>query len=213
MFVDANILRDEEPLVLLNSLQWDLATALKKNAEQLVRDYSLQRAHTEWDGRRWADAAWADKGGPDWEIPALGWIHATKLPRDVAAYLTSIGLAQRGRREMDWRDPGHPEEWIGLHPALAGAYMAALAGRLSQQAHFEPLTDQADLRVATSSTDVGSALRLLLGRSADDQESVDARVGGVETYVMLAMQLARPAKLESIQQTRLSGVVTTWSRN
>jgi hypothetical protein len=99
---------------------------------------------------------------------------------------------------MDWGHAGRPEEWIGLHPALAGAYMTALAGRLSQQGHFEPLTDQADLRVATPSTDVGSALHLLLGHSADDQETTNARVVGVETYVMLALQLARPASLASI---------------
>jgi hypothetical protein len=182
VFVDEEILQDEEPGELLGTSElgtseWDLSQALSDNAELLVDQFSVERARTDWDGRRWAEA-----GGPDWELPALGWIHATKFPPDVAKLLSSKGLAARGCREMNGRDPGHPEDWLGLHPALAGAYMTALAARLSAKAHFEPLTDQADLRIASPRTDIRAALSLLLGQSTETGQRGPAR--GVENYVM-----------------------------
>jgi hypothetical protein len=196
-FFDAQILLDEEPGELLSSTTWDLLDALRQNADRLVRDYSVDRAYAE--GRR----HWSEGSAPDGEIPELGWIHETKFPPEVVKYLSSVGLAYRGRSgESVWRDQGHPEEWLGLHPALAGAYMTALAGRVSQAAHFQPLTDQADLRVATASTDVGAAMHLLLGRKENAQEIQDA-AAGVETYVMLALQHARPTNLESVPAEKI----------
>jgi hypothetical protein len=191
VFAEHDILRDEDPGDLIFAAQWDLASGLAQQASRLAESFSVQRAHEDWDGRRWAEA-----GGPDWEIPALGWVHATKFPPDVVEVLAQAGLAVMGRREMEWRDPGHPEEWLGLHPALAGAYMKALAAKLSEAAFFEPLTDQADLRVATPTSGVQGALQLLLG--PDDPSQTGAPDVGIETYMMLALQHVQPAGLEQV---------------
>jgi hypothetical protein len=59
---------------------------------------------------------------------------------------------------------------------LAGAYMTVLAGHLSERAHFEPLTDQVDLRIATPSNDVQAAMNLLLGRGHARQEAAAGEV-------------------------------------
>lgn len=194
-FFDARLLRDEDPGVLLDAVTWDLLKSLRTNADLLVRDYSLQRAHAD-RGRR----DWADSEGSGWEVPDLGWIHTTKFPPDVVGYLEQKGLAVRGRKKL-WPsdDSGVPEDWIGMHPGLAGAYMAALASQVSERAHFQPLTDQADLRVATPCGNAQSAVHLLLG-GGPDHAAADV---ATETYVMLALQHARPRNLGSIPADKI----------
>jgi hypothetical protein len=184
---------DEAPDALLGLAEWELATALRNNATALEADYSIERAQAEWTGENWADPA-----GPDWRIPALGWIHATKFPPHLIDSLFEAGLAIRAQRDMKWLDPGDVEDWIGLHPALAGAYMKALAAQLGRNNYFEQLTDQSDLRVAAPSSDVQSALSLLLGSHAIADDTSRRDLEGVQTYLMLAMQTVTPANLEGI---------------
>lgn len=195
IFADAGLLVDEEPGALLDSVTWDLQEVLVENVGRLRRDYSIKRAIANWNGQSWAEGM-----GSYGEIPGLGWIHATKFPPDVVSFLSDSGLAQRGRGQTPGHDPGQPEDWIGLHPALAGAYMTALAGRLSEQAAFQPLTDQVDLRVATPSSDVQAALNLLLGRG---RPAADSATAGMETYIFLALQQARPKNLDSIPAEKI----------
>jgi hypothetical protein len=190
-FFDAAILQDETPDILLDSTAWDLLRTLRQNADLLVRDYSIQQAHEDWDGRPWG--AQIEHG----REPQLGWIHVTKFPPRVVDFLSSKDLARHGRS-----DPSDP--WIGLHPVLAGAYMTVLAGRLSEQAYFEPLTDQVDLRVATPSNDAQTAMNLLLGRKYADRRTVeDDAAAGVAAYVMLAMQYARPNNLDTVPADKI----------
>jgi hypothetical protein len=179
-FADAGILRDEVPRRLIRAMAWDLLDTIKENADRLTAEYSIQRARAEWDGREWGEGS--GPGRPD----ELGWIHITKFPAGVVDYLASRGLALRGR--------GSPHDpWVGLHPVLAGAYMTALAGHVSQQGFLQPLTDQADLRVATPNDNVQAAIKLLLGHTPADLQSADVTgSAGVETYIMLALQYARP---------------------
>ncbi|QNN53561.1 DUF6236 family protein [Nocardioides mesophilus] len=196
-FAGAGILRDEDPVGLLHEVTWDLASALAQNEVRLAQEFSLDSAYA----TARANGPWAEAGAPDWQIPALGWVHATKFPPDVLARLSAIGVARIGRCDREDVSGQRPEDWIGLHPDLAGAYMTALAGRLSEEARFEPVTDQADLKVATPTSDVGAALQLLLGRGG---EAAGRPTGvGVETYVMLALQHARPAKLGSIPAEKI----------
>jgi hypothetical protein len=196
-FFDGHVLCDEDPGQLMPALGWDLEKALRKNADRLVRDFSLARAYADWDGES------RFEGGPDRE-PQLGWIHTTKFPPDALWQLQQMGLARVGRSS----DPvlghaGPPADWIGVHPALAGAYMTALAGWVSKAAKFQPLTDQDDLRAATASSDVGAALGLLIGRSTEPANGEDTADAGVETYVMLALQYARPTNLSSISAEKI----------
>jgi hypothetical protein len=194
VFVERGLLLDEDPGALLASVSWDLQEVLSENLRRLLRDYSVERAIASWDGQPWA------KGEAGEEIPALGWIHVTKFPPNVADYLANSGLARRGRVATPGGDPGQPEDWLGLHPALAGAYMTALAGRLSAQAAFQPLTDQADLRVATPNSEVRAAVSLLLGREGSEP---DPAAASVETYILLALEQVRPKHLENIPAERI----------
>lgn len=184
-FFDAGILRDETPRSLLDSMAWDLLDTLRENADRLITDYSIEHAFANWDRREWGE------GTGNGRARELGWIHVTKFPSDVVDYLAERGLALRGRNRA--HDP-----WIGLHPVLAGAYMTALAGHVSEQAYFQPLTDQADLRVATPSDNVQAAINLLLGRRAAAEAAPDSTSPGVEAYIMLALKYARPKNPGSI---------------
>jgi len=92
-FFDAAILRDEAPDDLIDSTAWDLLRTLRQSADLLIRDYSIHRAHEDWDGRSWG--AHMEHG----REPQLGWIHVTKFPPRVVDYLSSKGLARHGRAE------------------------------------------------------------------------------------------------------------------
>jgi Family of unknown function (DUF6236) len=94
-----------------------------------------------------------------------------------------------------------PEDWIGLHPALAGAYMTVLAAQISQAAYFEPLTDQVELQQAIPNNEVESAVRLLVGK--DRQPTGTSLSEANETYIMLALQHARPKGLSDISVEKI----------
>lgn len=198
---DAGILTDERPRY---SPVWELAEAVRENADQLMERYSLKRAVRDWDGRRWAE-----ESPPCDRRPQLGWIHILKAPPGLVRALRELGLVdvQSAPREHEGGDRG---SWIGFHPVLAGAYMTALAADMSAERHFHPLTDQVDLSGATPNGPE-SAIRLLLGpqaaRTVQDRLLVERL--GVETYVMLAMQYARPkdvadAPIEKIIECRMA---------
>lgn len=191
-FFDARILQDEDPAELVDATAWNLLTALQDNAELLVKRYGIKRAEKDWHGEVWGE------GSEDGRTPALGWIHITKFQPEVVNYLADSGLAMLGRSDRRWdlRQPGDP--WVGLHPALAGAYMTALASRVSERAYFQPLTDQSDLRVSTPNSDVQDALGLLLGRSVASQSNRDLEAEGVEAYIMFALQYVRPRNLDAV---------------
>jgi hypothetical protein len=195
VFADAQLLTDEDPAGLLSAVSWDLINYLRRNVDALAQNFSVERAQADWDGGNWAERI-----GQPFDVASLGWIHVTKFPRNAVRYLERAGLARVGRHEAyPSPDPGRPGEWVGMHPALAGAYMTALARQLGEQAHFEPLTDQADLRVATPSSDVRAAIRLLSGGEGS-HGNLDA---GVDTYVMLALQHARPKNLQSLPADKI----------
>jgi hypothetical protein len=197
-FVDAGILVDEDPGYRSSSVGFDLLQVMQANADELIRDYSLNRAKEDWDGRRWAE-----RRGPDHQNPRLAWIHVAKFPPGLVDFLSAHGLAERGRpMPTAWPEHGRQENWIGLHPALAGAYMTVLATRMSEERRFDPLTDQSDLRVATPADTVRSAVRLLLGDPQVGQR-VNQVADGVETYVMLAMQHARPRMMNEIPAEKI----------
>ncbi|MEU5260389.1 DUF6236 family protein [Amycolatopsis sp. NPDC021455] len=184
----AGFLRDHEPGALVPAAFDDLLVTMRRNADALESGFSLERAELDWDGHTFRDCL------PAGESSALGWIHCTKFPPGAVDYLAGRGLARVGRDgELD-RHCGRPQEWIGLHPALAGAYMTALATQVSGSTYWEPLTDQHDLRAATPNDDVQCAVRLLLG-----SDSAAAReAAAVEAYVMLAFQYVRPEHLEDV---------------
>lgn len=187
VFADAGILGDEDPAGLVDVTANALFEALSRNVRVLARHYSVEHAYRNWDGRSWGETELPE------HRPELGWIHATKFPPRAIGTLTERGLAVRGRdSEFD--------PWVGVHPALAGAYMTALAGQLSQESFFEPVTDQTDLRSATPNSDVRSALNLLLGRREAGRAPVSEHV---ETYLLLALRYACPKNLADVPASKI----------
>jgi hypothetical protein len=193
-FYLANILRTVDPWAFTAGMENELAQALGRHGDDLVREFSVERALADFDGVPFGDL------GPD--VPALGWIHIAKFPERLLTQLCDMGLAQQGRADLP--ATAHRgavmAEWIGLHPTLAGAYMTVLARRVGQEAGYDPLTDQADLRRATVNGNVAAALRLLgVGDDTDDAAAAPRLEGdGVETYVTLALTYVRPGNLDDV---------------
>ncbi|MFI6079228.1 hypothetical protein ACIA5C_47780 [Actinoplanes sp. NPDC051343] len=187
-FKDAGVLKDEIPGSLVHHASADLAKGLSENSHHLMTDFSLERARRDFDGRRFGDS------GP--EEPALGWIHRSKFPQRTLDILSDMGLATRGRGALhESLGSGDPDDWIGMHPALAGAYMSSLAKQVSDRLGLDPLTDQADLRCMTADRDVESALRLL-SNSADVEQRTFRE--GSTSYVLMALKFVRLRNIDAI---------------
>jgi hypothetical protein len=177
-FAEAGILVDESSTAWRHHLSRTMLRAVGRNASRLAAQFSVEQARRDWDGE-----AWGDNSG-DGRDPRLGWLHVSKMGAELPGALADHGLAVL--------DPGYAAGgWIGLHPVLAGAYMCALALYLGEQAYLQPVTDQADLRVAALSDNVLAALSLLLGEQAD-RSARAASSPATDIYVMLALQCARP---------------------
>lgn len=186
-FAQAGVLIDEDPEEFSDLVGWDLVTYLHSNADELGARYHVGRVEAE-------DWPTHETRYPSDPSSQLGWIHVTKFAPGALEALEDHGIAVRGRDNGNRF--GHGRDWIGLHPHLAGAYMTALAGKVSDAAHFQPLTDQNELNRATSTTEVTDAVRLLTG--AVDETLRDANGDAVATYVMLAVEVVRPVDLASV---------------
>jgi hypothetical protein len=191
-FVDADVLRDENPGWLFQSTASHFLDALNENLDAVAERYSVDQTGN-------VDNPTGLNAGGEWQAPNLAWIHLQKFPPQIVELLSDRRVAVRGRGE--WLNHTNPNDWIGLHPALAGAYMTALANQISENGAFEPLTDQSDLRVATPNEDVNSALRLLLGHKP--HTDLAAPAGAIENYVMLAMQQVLPANLDGVTPEKI----------
>jgi len=77
--------------------------------------------------------------------------------------------------------------------------MTALATEVGSSMDLQPLTDQADLRVAAPNDGIASALDLLVGRSPDRH----AETAAVDEYVMLALECVRPKTLGAVSARQI----------
>src|SRR5919199_3716249 len=111
-------------------------------------------------------------GGPSGNDPRLGYIYYEKLSDDVRDAMLSSGLASTDTRG---------DQWIGMHPRLAGVYMTALAEQLSADRGLRPLTDEARDHVAVSGLSTARLAEVLL----DDVSLVDASPTDTEVETVL----------------------------
>jgi hypothetical protein len=188
-FHDAAVFRSLDPQHYLDEMILDLVRAIEDNLEALQSAYSVESALESFGGT----SVWSDEVGNAMQSPHLAWIHASKFWPELIERLVGAGLAVQGRPQPA-DNPGQPDgTWIGMHPALGGAYMTALAMQIGRLDGMLPLTDQTESRVAAPSDDVRSVLRLLAGSSSSaPSEGVGAR------YMMLALQYLRPKNLSAL---------------
>lgn len=190
IFAEHRVLIDEDPQEFSAFVGWDLVTYLNSNADELRAKYNVGLVEAEG----WTTHESRYPSDPSPGPQGLGWIHVTKFAPGALEALEDHGLALRGRDNGNHF--GRGRDWIGLHPLLAGAYMTALAGKVSDAAHFQPLTDQRQLHRATPTREAEDALRLLTG--AIEKTPREANSEALATYVMLAVEIARPINIASI---------------
>ncbi|TDW66216.1 DUF6236 family protein [Kribbella pratensis] len=193
-FGDADVFRSVDPQHYLDGLTIDLVRAIEDNLEVLQSAYGLERANEAFDGT----SIWSDGVGNTAQYPQLAWIHAKKFWPGLIKRLVDAGLAVQGRPQPAQHHDGDDGAWIGMHPALGGAYMTALAMQIGQLDGMLPLTDQAESRTSAPSADVAAVLHLLTGSArAARGEEVSSR------YMMLALQYIRPKNLSAIPARRI----------
>lgn len=198
-FAEAGLVRADDPRGLLRGTNLEFLEALHQNSEELSQRYGVNAAS---GGQNMPSGLRLDH--PEGQSPNLAWIHLTKFPPFLVDELVMIGIAQRGRpQQFRKRHAGAGSDWIGLHPALAGAYMTTLATRVGQEAGLQPVTDQTDLQRATPTEDVTTALRLLIGTGGSRVHSDTTSFEGVARYVMLAVQTVVPQGLSDVSATQI----------
>ncbi|MFJ3404144.1 DUF6236 family protein [Promicromonospora sp. NPDC090134] len=175
-FVEAGVLLAEDPDLYVHETQSSFTSALRRNIDQLESRFHI------------GDIPYSGY------VEKLGWIHVQKIPPMLLDMFVARRLAVRGRPDMGLRtlrshSPG--SEWVGFHPAVAGAYMTALAGHVSEQGRFQPLTDAQDLRRAVPDPDAEAALRLLTGAPGPEPELA-------EEYILLALETVLPTNLAGV---------------
>ncbi|WP_456847567.1 DUF6236 family protein [Cellulomonas sp. P5_C6] len=195
-FAEHGLLVDEDPAEYLDLVAWDLVDYLRVNASDLRDRYNVWRVEEE----DWPANESFFPSDPTPGSPGLGWIHLSKFSPRALQILEEQGLAIRGRKN-NRGSFGHGSNWIGLHPLLAGAYMTALTGKVSEAGGFQPLTDQDELRRATPTNEAHAALRLLTGRKEDVRAASDS--DAVANYVMLAVQTVRPTGLALVPAEKI----------
>ena len=110
-FFDARILQDEDPAELVDATTWNLLTALKENAELLVKRYGVKRAEKDFHGEVWGEGKRRRPDSrarldPHYEIPArssqlLGGLRA----RHARTIRRTLGSPTTGR-SLGWPSPG-----------------------------------------------------------------------------------------------------------
>jgi hypothetical protein len=193
VFLDAEILRNEDHRAQLHALEPQLLDALRNDEARLVREYGLARAYADWDGQTdWDDRPLHLNYPLRPTTPALAWIHVSRVPFTVAQRLSMLGLARHGHEGEDLGHIGPQVDWLGMHPKLAAAYLGTVAARVCEANRYQPVTDQVEPAVPAPSTELGASTRLLLG--AEDRGIEE----GTDLYVMLALRYAVPANLEQV---------------
>lgn len=191
---DAEVFRSLDPQHYLDGMTIDLIHAIENNLDVLQSAYGLESASETFDGT----SIWSDGVGNTTSSPQLAWIHARKFSPHLIQRLVAADLAVQGRPQPAEDHDGFDGAWIGMHPALGGAYMTALAMQIGQRDDMLPVTDQSESRISAPSADVAAVLHLLTGSAGGAQgEEVGSR------YMMLALQYIRPKNLSAIPVRRI----------
>jgi hypothetical protein len=187
-FAEAGFLRQLDPAPYATDVARDLLNFMRENRPALQRRFRVDSvAASSVEEPRWGTQ------GPKGNHAGLGWIHASKMSYAFVGALAEFGLARQGR--------GNDDQWVGVHPTLAGAYMMALSGACAVHDKLEPVTDEPAVRLSPT-LGIDSAMRLL----GDDASPVSNREHGADAtarFAMLAIESVVPRDLGAISAERI----------
>lgn len=120
--------------------------------------------------------------------PQLAYVHVAKIAPDVQHELISRGLAERG-------EPRRREEWLGMHPTLANAYMSALAAEMASHRGLSLLADNPVFHLAannmTMERRLGGMLKIVAKRDAASAAELEMLVVSVAFDAVVPEDMSR----------------------
>ena len=184
------VLRDElglidnvDPVEHAYRVQADFFSTLNQLDDSQLERYAIRNAD------RWPQDPATVNTHAGGGRPQLAYVHVTKIAPSLQEALIERGLAQRGA-------PPLRGEWLGMHPSLAHAYMAALAGVISGRIGYSPLTDDPSFHLAAADMTMERRLGQVLGFSYDAHNVGPAELEALA--VSMAFETVVPASIDNI---------------
>ena len=186
-FAEAGFLKSLNPEPYAASVSCELLDFMKENTEVLRQRFSVEAALAGPTGPGWGTE------GPPKRHKNLGWVHSRKMSMEFAAFLADEGLGHVGRDDGD--------QWVGLHPSMAAAYMLALVGACADTEALDPITDYPS-PLLSPTRGVEAAVRLL---TADFDLYQDPAHRGYDSagFATLAIETVVPANIGDISVERI----------
>ena len=186
-FAQAGFLKSLDPGFYAANVSNELLAFMMQNREILRQNYSIQAALDAPSGPGWGTE------GPSRRNQNLAWIHSRKIREEYANFLTSEGLGRVGRDSDD--------QWIGLHPTVAAAYMLTLVGACAGSEGLDPVTDYQSPFLPPT-TGVESAIRLLTADTNLPQDP-DHASHDATSFAILAIETVIPRNISDISVERI----------
>jgi len=184
---EAGFLQSLSPEPYAADVSYELLTFMKQNTEILRQRFSIQAALAEPSGPGWGTE------GPSGRHPNLGWVHSRKMSKEFATFLTEEGLGQVGR--------GTDDQWVGLHPTVAAAYMLALVGACAGSEGLDPVTDYPG-PLLSPTEGLEAAIRLLTANTDLYQNPSHASYDAAG-FAILAIETVMPSNIANISVERI----------
>jgi hypothetical protein len=165
----------------------ELLAFMMQNKEVLRRKYSIQAALNGPSGPGWGTE------GPSGRNRYLGWIHSRKIREEYLDFLMGEGLGQVGR--------GSDDQWVGLHPTMAAAYMLTLVGACANSEGLDPITDY-QTPFLPPTTGVDSAIRLLTA-DTDLYQDPGHVSHDAASFAIAAIRIVKPRNIRNISVERI----------
>jgi len=186
-FAQAGFLISLDPEGYAENVSNELLAFMMQHTETLRRKYSIQAALDTPSGPGWGTE------GPSRRNRNLGLIHSRKIRQGYRNFLIGEGLGEVGRDADD--------QWIGLHPTMAAAYMLTLVGTCADSEGLNPITDYYTPFLPPT-TGVESAISLLTA-DTDLYENPDRAIHDAANFAIAAIQIVKPRNLRNISVERI----------
>jgi hypothetical protein len=206
-FAEAGLLTSIAPDHVAYEGAHDLLSAILNNAEGLRDRFTIHSSSPMRDDD--AFSPWMRGTAPPSLPKQLAWIHVVKIKPSTLDALEDLGLTVRGEAPPTGSDEAlNYGDWIGMHPALAAAYMTVMTQDLGRSYGYETATDQSRLDAPPPGSGLDAALAMLAPPDDAGGRSTPIRAAfatmAVQCVIPSASQRLAPEKVIQVR-TELAG--------
>jgi hypothetical protein len=181
---------DSPPFSAGEEVATDFIEFVSAHANDLRGKYGIRQSY------KWKIDEHTAARAPEGTDPHFGYIYHQKLGYELARLLSQEGLAVWG----EGRGASLDTRWIGVHPAIAGVYMTAMAEAIAANAGYGLLADDMVGHVAVGDRSVERLAELLLGEKF---QSLPKSFLNPEVIAVIALQTVLPKDLSAVPISKI----------